>query len=95
MKVLNFKKEDKEIVESIKKLLEKEKIEGDLVILPDEELKGAIFAKVYANNVKNPEEAVNKTKKLSKEIERLFPNKYIVFSIHRAWIQFLIYSLIL
>ncbi len=82
MKVLDLnKKEDKKILDTIKNLLKKENIVGELKISSDEELKGAIFVKVYASNIKSIDKAIKKGIKLNKEIDKIFPNKYIVLTV--------------
>ncbi len=82
MRTLNIKTaENKEIAEKIKKLLEKEKIEGEFWLSDDEELKGAIHAMVKAKNIKSIDKAINVGIKLDKKIKKLVPNKYILFHV--------------
>jgi len=82
MKTLSKKTtKNKEITEKIKKLLEKEKIEGEFWLSEDEELKGAIHAMVKAKNVKSIDKAINLGLKLDKKIKKIFPDKYILFHV--------------
>lgn len=83
MRTLNLKTtENKEIAEKIKKLLEKEKIEGEFWLSDDEELKGAIHAMVKAKNIKSIDKAINVGLKLDQKIKKLLPNKYILFHVY-------------
>jgi len=82
MRTLNLKTaENKEIAEKIKKLLEKEKIEGEFWLSDDEELRGAIHAMVKAKNVKSIDKAINLGLKLDKKIKKILPDKYILFHV--------------
>ncbi len=83
MKVLNLnRKENKEIINKINELLEVENIKGEIKLSTSEELKGAIYIHVWAENIKSINKAIQKSIKLNKEIDKIFPDKYIVISIH-------------
>ncbi|NPA52571.1 MAG: hypothetical protein GXO22_06720 [Aquificae bacterium] len=81
MKILSKTKEKEKILLAIKKLLEKENISGEAVILEDEELKGALSIKVRATNIKSIDKAIKKTKELNEKINKLFPDKYITITV--------------
>lgn len=83
MKVLDLKKkEDKKIFDTITNLIKKENIKGNIKFSLSEDLKGAIYVDVWAKNIKNVEEAIKKSTKLNEEIDKIFPHKYIIISIH-------------